>query len=58
MHAVRRPAVLDRELEALEVANDLVEVVSRLLTHLTPARDALELIAADIDRFLARPPPT
>lgn len=51
------PAVLDQELDALETANDLVQVIPLPLTHLAPAWDSLELVATNIDRFFARTPP-
>ena len=51
------PSALDRELDGLEAANHLVQVLRLPLTHLSPAWDDLELVAAEIDRFFARKPP-
>jgi pimeloyl-ACP methyl ester carboxylesterase len=48
------PPVLDEELAVLTGANPQVEVVRMSLTHLAPAWDALEDVAEEIERFLAR----
>lgn len=50
------PAVLDHELDRLVAGNPLVEVVRLPLTHLAPAWDALEQVAALVDDFFARAP--
>ncbi len=50
------PPVLDLELDDLTASNPLVEVVRADLTHLAPAWDALEEVAALIDAYFARVP--
>jgi pimeloyl-ACP methyl ester carboxylesterase len=46
------PPVLDEELAGLTAGNPLVTVVAMALTHLAPAWDALEEVAAVVERFL------
>jgi len=48
--------VLDQELAGLCEANPLVEVAHLALTHLAPAWDALEEVAAVIEDYFSRTP--
>ena len=50
------PGVLDDELDALTAANPWVQVQRLPLTHLAPAWDALDEVAAVIDRFFEEVP--
>lgn len=50
------PAVLDVELDALTAANPWVRVLQLPLTHLAPAWDALDDVAAEIERFFDEAP--
>jgi pimeloyl-ACP methyl ester carboxylesterase len=47
------PPILDVELAALAAANNWVTVLPLRLTHLAPAWDALEEVAAHVERFLS-----
>jgi pimeloyl-ACP methyl ester carboxylesterase len=51
------PLVLDQELDALAEANGHVEVARLPLTHLAPAWDAIDEVAALAHEFLSRPYP-
>lgn len=48
------PSVLDVALDELQHQNEQITVVRLPLTHLAPAWDALEDVAAEVDRFFAQ----
>jgi hypothetical protein len=49
--------VLDAELDALAATNPSVRVLRLPLTHLAPARDAIDEVVVEIEHFFAHADP-